>query len=233
MISELTTHIRLAGETMFRFILWPGEWLLAHVADIAPGVAEAFALHPGNTPLLYAVSLLVWLAVIHFIRSVVRFVQNILRLFDRVRTFLRFRMSMAMTFGKRRVDGLYNALRIWRHPEEAETPHVVFESLDIAVLDAITARGTGFAVSAPELAEQMGLRPSQAQQSLDKLCSNFLLQRVIGSTDGYDNYGITSIGDAFMQSWLRQTSPNKRPRPIRPEPKSEQGFIPDGLHLSS
>jgi DNA-binding MarR family transcriptional regulator len=234
MINELTTLIRLAGEAVLRIVTWPGEQVLAYVADLIPGLVETLTLHPGNSPLLYAVSLTAWLLLFLFVRGVVRFVHNVLRVIERIKTYIRFRMSMAMRFGKRRVDGLSRAFRIWRHPEEAETPHIEFDDQDIVVLDAIVARGPGFAVSAPELTEQLELRPSQVQRSLDKLCESALLQPVIGSTDGYDNYGVTPIGQAFLQSWLRQTSPKNvpRPKPQIKEPKPDREYIPDGLHLS-
>lgn len=231
MITELITLLRLAAEAILRIVSWPGEWVLTQVAAFVPGVSETLALNPGNSPLLIAVSLLAWLVLFLFVRAVIVFVQNIFRLIDRIKTFVRFRLSMAMMFSKRRIDSLSDIFRIWRHPEEAETPHVEFEDQDIAVLDAIIARGPGFAVSAPELTEQMKLRPSQVQRSLDKLCDSALLQSVIGSTDGYDNYGVTPIGEAFMQSLMRQTSPKAPPRPRKQEPKTGQGFIPDRLHL--
>ena len=231
MINELTTLIRLAGEGVLRIITWPGEWLLRYVADVVPGVVETLTLDPDNSALLYAVSLLAWLILFLFVRGVFGFVHNVLRLVDRIRTFIRFRVSMAMTFGKRRVDSLSSAFRIWRHPEEAETPHVEFEDQDIAVLDAIIARGPGFAVSAPELTEQLELRPSQVQRSLDKLCDSSLLQSKIGSTDGYDNYGVTPIGEAFMQSWLRQSNPAVMKPARKSPPARKDDYIPDGLHL--
>lgn len=231
MINELTTLIRLAGEGVLRIITWPGELALAYVADLIPGVVETLVLQPGNSALLYAVSLLAWLLLFLFVRGVFRFVHNLVRLFGRIRTFIRFRLSMAVMFGKRRIDGLSAALRIWRHPEEAETPHVEFEDQDLAVLDAVLARGPGFAVSAPELTEQMKLRPSQVQRSLDKLRDNALLQLVIGSTDGYDNYGVTPIGAAFMQSWLRQSNPGFIRKTTKRTAVPDDDYIPDGLHL--
>ena len=232
MINELTTLIRLAAEAVLRIIAWPAEQILTYLAEYVPGIVETLALHPGNGLLLYAVALMSWLLVFLLLRGVVRFANNVLRMIERMKTFVRFRMSMAVKFGKRRVHILSSAFRIWRHPEEAETPHIEFGDQDIAVLDAIVARGPGFAVSAPELTEQLELRPSQVQRSLDKLCDSALLQSVIGSTDGYDNYSVTPIGEAFMHSWLRQTSPKAPPPKKKREPETTRDFIPDGLHLS-
>lgn len=232
MITELMTLFRLAADAILQIVTWPGTRVLDHVADLVPGVGEMLALNPENGPLLYALSLLAWLILFLLFRGVIRFVHNVLRLLERMKTFVRFRLSMAMMFGRRRVDHLSHAFRIWRHPEEAETPHVEFDNQDIAVLDAIITRGPGFAVSAPELTKQLALRPSQVQRSLEKLCENVLLQSVIGSTDGYENYRVTPIGEAFLRSWLRQTSPHSLAPPPREEPKRDQEYIPDGMHLS-
>ena len=231
MINDLTTFVRFAGEAVLPVFIWPGEQMLVYLADVVPGMVETLTLHPANVPLLYAVSLAAWLALFLFVRGIVRIIHNTLRLLERLNRFIRFRMSLAMVFAKRRVDSLSTAFRIWRHPEEAETPHVEFDNRDIAVLDAIIARGPGYAVAAPELAEQLAVRPSQAQRSLETLCENLLLESVIGSTDGFDNYRVTAIGEAFLRSWLRQTSPHALSQPARKEPTPEPAFIPDGLHL--
>jgi len=231
MINELTTLIRLAGSKLLNIVSWPGDWLLAHLAELVPGIAKTLALSSGNSPLLFAVSLLVWLILFLALRGIVRFLHNTFRIFERIRHFTRFRLSMALMFGRRRMNRLSGAFRMWGHTEEPETPHVAFEDRDITVLDAIIARGPGFTLSAPELTEQLELRPSQVQRSLEKLRDSSLLQSVIGSTDGFDNYRITPIGEAFMQSWLRQTAPGQIARPRRQAIAVEDSFIPDGLHL--
>jgi DNA-binding MarR family transcriptional regulator len=231
MINELTALFRLAGSKLLNIVLWPGDWLLAHLAELVPGVAETLALSSGNSPLLFAVSLLAWLILFFVLRGIVRFLHNTFRIFERIRRFARFRLSMALMFGRRRIDRLSDAFRMWGQTEEPETPHVVFEDRDVTVLDAIIARGPGFTLSAPELTEQLELRPSQVQRSMEKLHDSSLLQSVIGSTDGYDNYRVTPIGEAFMQSWLRQTAPGQIVRPKRRTIEIEENFIPDGLHL--
>jgi len=81
---------------------------------------------------------------------------------------------------------------------------VEFDRLDLAIMKSAAAKGPGFALSAPELAEQFSLRPAVVQRSLDKLCSNAMINIVIGSTDGYDNYRLTDSGSAFVAMWERQ-----------------------------
>ena len=81
---------------------------------------------------------------------------------------------------------------------------VEFDELDIAILHAGSAKGPGFAFSAPDLAERFSMRPAQVQGSLNKLSNNRLLASVIGSTDGFENYRVTDSGCAFVAKLLRE-----------------------------
>jgi len=83
---------------------------------------------------------------------------------------------------------------------------VADKELDLAVLRATAALGPGFAVSAPDLADEFTLRPAQVQRSLDKLSRKKMLDYVIGSTDGYDNYRLTESGNAFVTSCRRKAT---------------------------
>ena len=88
---------------------------------------------------------------------------------------------------------------------------VEFDDLDLAVLRQASALGPGLALSAPELAEQFTLRPAQVQRSLEKLSRNKMLDYVIGSTDGYDNYRMTDYGAAFLAMYQRQETKSESP----------------------
>jgi RIO-like serine/threonine protein kinase len=81
---------------------------------------------------------------------------------------------------------------------------IEFDDIDLAVLRTASAQGPGFALSAPELAEKFTMRPAQVQRSLDRLRQNKMLDSVIGSTDGYDNYRLTDSGFAFLAMLQRQ-----------------------------
>ncbi|MGB5627102.1 MAG: hypothetical protein WBM61_15310 [Woeseiaceae bacterium] len=89
---------------------------------------------------------------------------------------------------------------------ETPPPQVDFDDLDIAVLKVVATLKPGFAISAPELAEQFRIRPAQVQRSLEKLRSNKMLDPVIGSNEGFDNYRLTQLGNAFMSTWARRGS---------------------------
>lgn len=80
-----------------------------------------------------------------------------------------------------------------------------FDDLDIAVLEIVAALEPGFVANAPELAERFRTRPARIQRCLDKLRSNKMLDPVIGSSEGFGNYRLSRLGDAFMASWARRT----------------------------
>ena len=79
------------------------------------------------------------------------------------------------------------------------------DEIDMAVLRSMSSRGPGFAMSAPDLAEEFRLRPTQVQRRLDKLRKSNMLEDVIGTTDGYDNYRLTTSGFTLLAMWNRQT----------------------------
>lgn len=81
-----------------------------------------------------------------------------------------------------------------------------FDDLDIAVLEAVAALEPGFVANAAELAERFRTRPARVQRCLDKLRSNKMIDPVIGSNEGFGNYRLSQLGDAFMSSWARRPS---------------------------
>ena len=83
-------------------------------------------------------------------------------------------------------------------------PEIDFDDLDLAVLRSAAARGPGLAMSAPEIAEKFKLRPSQVQRSIDKLRQSKMLDIVIGTTDGYENFRLSPSGATFVAMWQRQ-----------------------------
>ncbi len=86
-------------------------------------------------------------------------------------------------------------------------PEIDFDDLDLAVLRSAATGGPAFAVSAPELAEKFRMRPAQVQKSLEKLRRNRMIDTVIGSTDGFQNYRLTPSGQTFVSIWQRQNRP--------------------------
>jgi len=147
-----------------------------------------------------------WLLLLIAGWRVFRLLQDILRNFDAAVRTIWYRLHQAVGSLKTRiVCKVRDALPQRRHIGIDASFEIDFDDLDLAVLRSVAARGPGFALSAPELAEKFRLRPSQVQRSLDKLRRNRMLDSVMGSTDGYDNYRITKPGATFVAMWQRQS----------------------------
>ena len=187
-------------------LLWPANFLLSQFVSQAPDLAAALGVADiESSTVLLALSLTCWTLLALIAWFCVRLWQNLARITASVVGTLSFRTSLALRSLKTQ---LVCRLRLlWPQPR-AHTPTAIpmieFDDLDLAVLRAAVARGPGFALSAPELAEQFSLRPAQVQRSLDKLSHNKMLDYVIGSTDGFDNYRLTDHGAAFVAMWQRQ-----------------------------
>jgi hypothetical protein len=182
-------------------MLWyaPAERLLGLVEVHAPAVGASLGLLPDAlsptemavlaTACWFACGLIAWFAV----RIVLRAVRVV-----------EFALRNVAHYGHSTWKSLRThwAVRLLRdRPGEAVvslTAHAVdFSAVDVAVLTATATLKPGFAVSAPELAERLRRRPGEIQQSLEKLYRIKLLDVTLGSTDGFDNYVISTSGAAL------------------------------------
>jgi len=191
----------------YETFLSPGKLVLNHL----PARALALLQHAGasaqaNPDLLSAlVSLLFWLLLVWFLWKSFRLVAELawyLRIAARI-----FAFRIARGFHNFFAAILRDFRRIMprrRSIGGSQLGEVNFDNLDLTVLRTSARLGPGFATSAPDLAMELALRPAQVQQSLDKLRKYQMLDVVIGSSDGYDNYRVSPSGSAFLASWLRQ-----------------------------
>lgn len=181
----------------------PGELAITKFVELAPGIASGLGMEPDAAVpvvaalLVYCLIALAALLILKLSRAAVRNAGALIRTLwfrsSETARGIRTRMVLKLRelFPRRAVSGI----------DLSST--VDFDDLDMAVLRSASARGPGFAISAPDLAEMFTLRPTQVQHSLDKLCRNKMLESVIGSTDGYDNYRLSGLGAAFMASCAR------------------------------
>lgn len=186
------------GHAIYDIYLVPGDVIIGALRDVFPALVESpvFANVQGSTVL---VSTLAWL-----VATVV-----LLRMYDRLQTVGRFvasffdtawfRLSLALHNIKRTISAPLLKLWAWRQSAGVETSTIEFSKLDIAVLRSALSQPPGITVSAPELAEQFTLRPSQLQCCLDRLSQYRMIESVIGSTDGFENYRATPAGAQFCQ----------------------------------
>lgn len=136
--------------------------------------------------------------ILHLYRNVARNVEAVFRI-------LTYRIAQELGNWKTFIICKFRESLPHRSSSQTDaTPQVDFDDLDLAVLRTAAKLGPGFAINAAELAERFRLRPAQVQRSLNKLNSNKMLDFVIGSNQGFDNYRLTQLGTAFMSTWQKQ-----------------------------
>lgn len=178
-ITEWFTALQNAGSAIYSTVVSASPWTLLFVGLSLPFVAL-------------------------IILSIYR---NLMRIVGAIYGTTFFRIRNAIAGWKTRLVVKFRHWLPYRRTRDIDTaPQVDFDDLDIAVLKVIAALKPGFATNAPELAERFRIRPAQVQRSLDKLRSNKMLDTVIGSNEGFDNYRLTQLGDAFMSTWARRGS---------------------------
>jgi hypothetical protein len=185
----------------------PAEELLAVLRQHLPELARTLNLHgqhpspPGMTILAavawVALAMTAWVSMrlLRFLRRMAEFgfsnLHHQCRLAGSVlRTWL--------TLRRQQVEGTSVRLR-----PAALGMATEFSSTDLSILGAVARLTAGFSTSAPELADLLGLRPVEIQKSLEKLYRNKLLDTTLGSTDGFDNYVISTSGAVLMAMMSR------------------------------
>ena len=182
--------------SIYSAFVMPGDIVLMLI-----GVADSAR----SVTMLFIVSLTVWslLAIAGLIA--LKFGQNTARYVSAMFRTVLYRMSLAVGNFKTKFILKLREIFPKRADRQANAiPMVEFDDVDLAVLRTAAARGPGFTTSAPEIAEQLTLRPAQIQRSLEKLSHNKMLENTIGSTDGFENYRVSQMGSAFALNWSRQ-----------------------------
>ena len=177
MNTQWLTYFRELGSAIYQTAASASPWTLLFVGLALPFVAYF---------------------ILHFYRNIARNVGAVLRT-------LLFHLSELIASRKTWFIVRFRHLLSRRSTEDAcGEPQVEFDDLDIAVMKIAATLGPGFAINAPELADRFRMRPALVQRSLEKLSGNKMLDHVIGSEEGFDNYRLTQLGNAFMSTWARQ-----------------------------
>jgi hypothetical protein len=207
MINNWLSTLREFGALVREIYLVPGDFVLSKFAELAPVTATNWGISAGSDSTVQAavISAIFWILMSIIAWRLYRYCQSFVRNFIAV-------LHTAWYRG-RQAAGSLKTLFVCRLrefvPRREEhgidaIPEIDFDDLDLAVLRSAAARGPGLATSAPEIAEKFKLRPSQVQRSIDKLCRNKMLDTVIGTTDGYDNFRLSPSGATFVAMWQRQ-----------------------------
>ena len=152
------------------------------------------------------VSTVVWILLCVTFWGVIRFAFHTRRLTESIVLTAWFQLSHLVGVAKTALICRYRQLFSTRSKaESAATEESDFGDFDVAVLQAAAECGPGNTTSAPELAERFGLLPGKFERSLRKLQRDHMIDSTIGTTDGFENYRITSQGAAFA-SMMRKRS---------------------------
>jgi len=175
------------GDSIRDVFLLPGDLVMLALAPRLGIIANS-----GEFLLSVSISILLWLLLLIGVWKFVMLGRSIVR---RVGVAIRARFFLLKTKLSRPSNLLMPKNRASNSDPEIE---VEFDDLDLAVLGSARELSQGFVLSAPDVAAQLKLRPTQVQSSLEKLKINMMLERALGSTDDYENYRLTRAGAAFL-----------------------------------
>jgi len=189
----------------------PADYVLSLLREQAPGIASLFGIANAedSIALTIVLSALIWMLVCVICWGTVKSVQNLYRIGEAIIRTAWYRIGQSAGNWKTWAICKYRQLIPMRRSDDQPlaAPETQFADFDFTVLQATADCGPGITTSAPELVSKYGLRTSQFQSSLSKLHSSKMIDTVIGSTDGFDNYRLTDYGAAYMKMWeQRQAS---------------------------
>ena len=187
--------------------LAPGEFLLSQYLEHAPLSAARAGIAPDADTFVLSVvvSLAFWAIVLLAMWRIAKLCGDVMRTVGAVLLTARHRIGLFLANLKTRlVIRFREAFHRQQQSGIEAVPEIDFDDLDIAVMRSAAEGGPAYALSAPELAERFRMRPAQIQKSLDKLRINRMVDIVIGSTDGFQNYRLTASGETFLSIWQRQ-----------------------------
>lgn len=214
MITNWLTNLRAATDAVYGLFLLPGDVLLSHVAVNAPSIAAWLgydgAAYSGVMTAVVASAF--WLLALLIIWRVYALCRDLVRLVVAMIMSIVWRISEFFHGLRTTVVCRFRNLLPRRSLLHGTTSQEVeLDDLDLAILRAVAAKGPGFAMSAPDLAEVFKVLPSQVQKSIDRLCGNKMLESAVGSTDGYDNYRVSVSGATFAAMWQRKLAASHTP----------------------
>lgn len=202
-LTTLTEMAQLIGDVL----LAPGDFLWSLATAIEPDLLGVLGINASRETVTLGIAIAYWLLVLVVAARAVSLLRSMGRSIVAIVRSLVYRFSQGLAGLRIRLHLKFRGFVRWRRLlSHVEPPVVEFDDLELAVLQYGVSRGPGFAISAPELAEELSVRPSQVQRCLDKLSHNRMLDTAIGSTEGYDNYRLTDSGAAFFAMWQRQSS---------------------------
>jgi hypothetical protein len=196
MDTSWPTKLSELGVAIYDAFLWPGTFITTRLVELAPALATKLGIDVDGAGLLLpaALSLLVWALLFYLVWKVIKSVGLYIYY-----NFLRVRTFIVSTFQRRKARAVVEAAT-----DALKKSEVVFDDVDVAVLNTSKELAPGLALSAPQLSSHLTQRPALIKRSLEKLKKYGLLAITSGDTDGHDNYQLTPSGAALMSMWESQ-----------------------------
>lgn len=201
--AEMMSGLSQLWLSLSQAFLLPGDYIFGLLATRAPWLSDYLGLNAEDYGVIYAavLSATAWLFAAVLVKAGYNMIRNFVEsMFYGVRNLAvqishRLRMiRLKLVAPIRRVRQRFNA-----------TGSVYFEEFDVddlqlAILRAQSKRAPGHAITAVDIAEELGVRPLQAQQALDSLKKLHLVEVSFGTSDGFSGYFLTRPGEIFLST---------------------------------
>lgn len=213
MLDQTSPTLALYATDASQAFLLPGELLLRGISGIAPQTGEVLAFGTGGIVVKFILALSAWTTLIVIGLLLLNAGRRVARRLGALFYGLLWRARMYCGNLKTKLIWKYREFFPYRQSSMQQLDRTDFDKTDIAVLLSIARRGPGMAISAPDLSGALNLRPAQVQARLEQLQHFRMICSVLGSTDGFENYSLTSSGQAYLAMMRRQAGKSPRISP--------------------
>jgi hypothetical protein len=182
----------------------PGEWLTSRLLEYAPSLAQSLGISPDGNAIIapLVLTILSWTIALLLLRQLRYPLRRLMKAVGVVIMRFRYRALIAVYNFKTMVGGEPDAAGSSEDADgESQSEGFKLSRLDLIVLNLAKTLGPGFALSAPELANRLNLRPHQIQECLEKLSRHSLIDHTTIMTDGFENYRLNETGSYVLTMW--------------------------------
>lgn len=170
-----------ARDRLIEIFFLPGDYLLAQLLATAPATADSLGIGAADRHLAVLLSAMVWLVSLLLLRQVWKLLETLSWSARRLARAAAHRLRMfrwRMSFPAPR-----------REPSlGTELDELHIDEVQAAILQAQSRLPPGYAMTALDVASELGVRPARAQQALDDLKKLELVEVSFATTDGFPGY---------------------------------------------
>ncbi|MFQ5983556.1 MAG: hypothetical protein ACE5KS_09305, partial [Woeseiaceae bacterium] len=191
-------------DTAYVVVMAPGVWLASKLIEHAPSLAASMGLSPDGNAVLapLILTILSWTIAALLLRRLLYPLRSLMKAVGVMIMRIRYRTLIALRGLKTMFGSDPDSVdRPGDADGEEQTEEFKLSRLDLIVLNLAKTLGPGFALSAPELANRLNLRPDQIQECLEKLSRYSMIDHTRVMTDGYENYRLNNTGSYVLTMW--------------------------------